>query len=325
MGHHHNHGHGHGHSHGASRGKDDGHGHTHGVIDGVKNERRLLLAAALTTITMLAEAVGGIVSGSLALLADAGHMLTDAAALILAWLAVRFARRPADWRRTYGFDRFEVLAAFANGLALFFISAMICYEAIERFFTPVEVVGSTMLTIAAIGLAVNVATLLILQHGGGANLNVRAALLHVMSDLLGSVAAIVAALVILQTGWTPIDPILSIVITALILRSAWLITKDAGHILLEAAPGDLDVREIQKDLEATVPDVQSVHHVHAWSLSENRRVMTLHALTCDDVPPERVAAAIKARLKEAFGVVHATVEVEHRECADAPGKSCGKV
>lgn len=314
----------HGHSHG-------GHGHSHahgGAGDTPGHERRLLLAAGLTTVTLLAETIGGVLSGSLALLADAGHMLTDAAALILAWLAVRFARRPADWRRTYGFDRFEVLAAFTNGLALFFISAVICYEAISRIFEPVEVLGGTMLIIAVVGLLVNVATLLILQHGGEANLNVRAALLHVMSDLLGSVAAIVAAIVILQTGWTPIDPILSIVITLLILRSAWLITKDSGHILLEGAPGDLDVREVQKDLEATVPDVQGIHHVHAWSLSENRRVMTLHALTCDNVPPERVAAAIKARLKQAFGVVHATVEVEHQECADAdhaPAGGCGKV
>lgn len=317
MGHNHNH-----------AGHDHGHAHSHTGEASTKNERRLLLAAALTTVTLLAEVIGGIVSGSLALLADAGHMLTDSAALILAWLAVRFARRPADWKRTYGFDRFEVLAAFANGLALFFISAMICYEAFERISKPVEVLGGTMLAIAIIGLVVNVATLLILNHGGEANLNVRAALLHVLSDLLGSVAAIGAALVILQTGWTPIDPILSIVITLLILRSAWVITKDAGHILLEGAPGDIDVREVQKDLEATVPEVQGVHHVHAWSLSENRRVMTLHALTGDNVPPERVAAAIKARLRKAFGVVHATVEVEHRECADenhAPARSCGKV
>jgi cobalt-zinc-cadmium efflux system protein len=310
-----------GHTDGAGRGHS--HGHSHGA--GIQNEHRLLIAAALTTVTMLAEAIGGVVSGSLALLADAGHMLTDAAALVLAWLAMRFARRPADWKRTYGFQRFEVLAAFSNGLALFFISGMICYEAIERMYDPIEVLGTPMLIIAAVGLAVNLITLLVLRHDG-ANLNVRAALLHVMSDLLGSVAAIVAALVILQTGWTPIDPILSIVITLLILRSAWLITKDAGHILLEGAPTGIDVREVQRDLEATVPDVQSVHHVHAWSLSENRPVMTLHALTCDSVPPERVAAAIKARLKEAFGVVHATVEVEHRDCADGtPAKSCGKV
>jgi cobalt-zinc-cadmium efflux system protein len=314
MGHDHSHA---GHSHGHA-------GHSQGAGD--RNERRLLLAAALTTITLVAEAAGGIISGSLALLADAGHMLTDAAALILAWLAVRFARRPADWKRTYGFERFEVLAAFSNGLALFFISAMICYEAIERIYEPVEVLGAPMLIIAAVGLVVNVATLLILRHGGEANLNVRAALLHVISDLLGSVAAIIAALVILQTGWTPIDPILSIVITLLILRSAWYITKESGHILLEGAPSGLDVREVQKDLEANVPDVQSVHHVHAWSLSENRRVMTLHAQTCDTVPPEQVAAAIKARLKQAFGVVHATVEVEHKDCADAAHtKGCGKV
>ena len=311
---------GHGHNHGPGI----AHGHSHGGGD--LNERRLLLAGVLTTVTLIAEAAGGIISGSLALLADAGHMLTDAAALALAYLAVRVAKRPADWKRTYGFQRFEVLAAFTNGLALFFISAMISFEAIERMFNPVEVLGGPMLAIAAVGLGVNVLTLLILRHGSGANLNVRAALLHVMSDLLGSVAAIVAALVILQTGWTPIDPILSIVITLLILRSAWLITKDAGHILLEGAPSGIDVREVQRDLEATVPDVQSVHHVHAWSLSENRPVMTLHAQTCDTVPPERVAAAIKARLKEAFGVVHATVEVEHRDCADgAPAKSCGKV
>jgi cobalt-zinc-cadmium efflux system protein len=311
---------GHDHSHGPGH----SHGHSHG--GGAQNERRLLLAGVLTTVTLVAEAAGGIISGSLALLADAGHMLTDAAALALAYLAVRVARRPADWKRTYGFDRFEVLAAFANGLALFFISAMICFEAIERMFNPVEVLGVPMLAIAAVGLTVNVITLLILRHGGGANLNVRAALLHVMSDLLGSVAAIAAALIILQTGWTPIDPILSIVITLLILRSAWLITKDAGHILLEGAPSGVDIRQVQKDIEANVPDVQSVHHVHAWSLSENRAVMTLHALTCDTVPPEQVAAAIKARLKEAFGVVHATIEIEHKECADAAhAKSCGKV
>jgi cobalt-zinc-cadmium efflux system protein len=153
---------GHDHTHGPQ-----GHRHAHGGdgAAGELNERRLLLAALLTTVTMLAEAAGGIISGSLALLADAGHMLTDAAALALAWLAVRFARRPADWKRTYGFERFEVLAAFSNGLALFFISAMICYEAIERIFEPVEVLGGTMFVIAALGLGVNVATLLILRHG----------------------------------------------------------------------------------------------------------------------------------------------------------------
>jgi len=313
------------HSHEHSHGPGHSHGHSRGA-PGAGNERRLFWAAVLTTVTLIAEAAGGIISGSLALLADAGHMLTDAAALTLAWLAVRFASRPADWKRTYGFDRFEVLAAFANGLALFFIAIAIFYEALQRLLEPVAVLGGPMLVIASIGLVVNFVTLLILRHGGEANLNVRGALLHVASDLLGSAAAIGAALIILATGWTPIDPILSVLMTLLILRSAWLITKDAGHILLEGAPSGLDVREVQKDLETSISDVQSIHHIHAWSLSENRRVMTLHARICDTVPPEQVAAAIKARLKQAFGIVHATVEIEHRDCADAAlQKGCGKV
>jgi cobalt-zinc-cadmium efflux system protein len=293
-----------------------GHDHDHGTVN--LNERRLLWACLLTAGTMVAEAIGGIVSGSLALLADAGHMLTDSAALALAWLAVRFAKRPADWKRTYGFDRFEVLAAFTNGLALFFIAIAISYEAIVRLLEPVAVLGGTMLVVAGAGLVVNVITLLILRQGGRGNLNVRAALLHVISDLLGSVAAIVAALVILWTGWTPIDPLLSILITLLILRSAWLIAKDAAHILLEGAPSDLDIRQVQRDLETAIPDVLSVHHVHAWSLTEDRRLMTLHARVSEAAPPEKVAAAIKARLKQCYGVVHATVEIEHRDCADAP-------
>jgi cobalt-zinc-cadmium efflux system protein len=293
-------------------------GQDHDHATGNLNERRLFWAGLLTAGTMLAEAVGGYVSGSLALLADAGHMLTDSAALALAWLAVKFAQRPADWKRTYGFDRFEVLAAFANGLALFFISIAIGYEALVRMFEPIPVLGGTMLIIATGGLVVNAITLFILRSGGNANLNVRAALLHVLSDLLGSVAAIVAALVILQTGWTPIDPLLSMLITLLILRSAWLITRDAAHILLEAAPSGLDIREVQKEIEASVPDVESVHHVHAWSLTENRCLMTLHARVSESAPPEKVAAAIKARLKQRYGVVHATVEIEHCACADAP-------
>ena len=291
--------------------------HNHGSGN-LLNERRLFWACLLTAITMVAEAVGGIISGSLALLADAGHMLTDTAALALAWLAVRLARRPADWKRTYGFDRFQVLTAFTNGLLLFFISIAILYEAVSRLFEPVEVMGGIMLVIAALGLFVNIITLTILRRGGEANLNVRAAALHVISDLLGSFAAIIAAVVILWTGWTPIDPLLSMLITLLILRSAWLITKEAGHILLEGAPPGLDVREVQKDLEASIPEVESVHHVHAWSLTEDRRLMTLHArVNHTSAPPEDIAAAIKARLKQHHGVVHATVEIEHGACSDA--------
>jgi len=302
-----------------------GHNHSHDHGGGNPNERRLFWAGLLTAGTMLAELIGGIYAGSLALVADAGHMLTDAAALGLAWLAVRMAARPADWKRTYGFQRFEVLAAFANGLALFFISAAITWEAVTRIFMPVEVLGGTMLVVATLGLLVNLGTLLILRNGGGigANLNVRAALLHVMSDLLGSGAAILAALVILWTGWTPIDPLLSVVIALLILRSAWLITKDAGHILLEGAPTGLDVREVQKDLEASIPEVLSIHDIHAWCLNEERPLMTLHARVSEATPPEEIAAAIKARLKQSYGIVHATVEIEHRSCSNVVAvKTC---
>jgi cobalt-zinc-cadmium efflux system protein len=305
-----------------------GHNHSHDHGGGNPNERRLFWAGLLTAGTMLAELIGGIYAGSLALVADSGHMLTDAAALGLAWLAVRMAARPADWKRTYGFQRFEVLAAFANGLALFFISAAITWEAVTRIFMPVEVLGGTMLVVATLGLLVNLGTLLILRNGGGigANLNVRAALLHVMSDLLGSGAAILAALVILWTGWTPIDPLLSVVIALLILRSAWLITKDAGHILLEGAPTGLDVREVQKDLEASIPEVLSIHDIHAWCLNEERPLMTLHARVSEATPPEEIAAAIKARLKQSYGIVHATVEIEHRSCSNVVAvKTCGEV
>jgi cobalt-zinc-cadmium efflux system protein len=303
---------------------DHSHGHDHGSASA--NERRLFWAGLLTAGTMLAEAIGGIYAGSLALLADAGHMLTDAAALGLAWLAVRVAARPADWKRTYGFQRFEVLAAFANGLALFFIAIAISWEAVLRIFMPVEVRGGTMLIIATFGLVVNLGTLLVLRQGSGANLNVRAALLHVMSDLLGSAAAIAAALVILWTGWTPIDPLLSILISLLILRSAWLITKDAGHILLEGAPTGLDVREVQKDLEAAIPEVESVHDIHAWCLNEERPLMTLHARISQAVAPEEIAAAIKARLKLLYGITHATVEIEHRSCSNVAGPhACGEI
>jgi cobalt-zinc-cadmium efflux system protein len=276
------------------------HNHTSGNL---LNERRLFWACLLTAITMVAEAVGGVISGSLALLADAGHMLTDTAALALAWLSVRLARRPADWKRTYGFDRFQVLTAFTNGLLLFFISIAIFYEAVSRLFEPVEVMGGIMLVIATAGLIVNIITLTILRRGG---------------DLLGSVAAIIAAVVILWTGWMPIDPLLSMLITLLILRSAWLITKEAAHILLEAAPPGLDVREVQKDLVSAIPEVESVHHVHAWSLTEDRRLMTLHVrVNQKSSPPEDIAAAIKARLRQCHNVVHATVEIEHGACSDA--------
>ncbi len=281
------------------------------------NERRMGLAAALTGGFMFAEVAGGIVAGSLALLADAGHMLTDFASLALAWFGFRLARRPADWKRTYGFDRFQVLIAFANGLALFAIAGWIVYEGIERLMTTPVVSGGIMVVIAVLGLLVNIAAYTLLQGADRENLNVRGAAVHVLGDLLGSVAALIAGAVILMTGWTPIDPLLSLLVAAIIVRSGWRVVADAGHILLEGAPEELDTRAIGPDLIANVKGVEEVHHVHVWSITQSRRMVTLHACIGPAEDQDRMVRSIKARLKDQFGLDHATVEIERGTCADA--------
>lgn len=290
-----------------------GHDHDHRV----RNERRLAVAAALTGGFMLAEVAGGLISGSLALLADAGHMLTDFASLALAWGALRLARRPADWKRTYGFDRFAVLAAFVNGVTLFAIAAWITVEAVRRFLSPIEVLAGPMLVIAVLGLLVNIAAFWVLQSGEKGNLNVRAAALHVMGDLLGSVAAITAALVIMWTGWMPIDPLLSVFVALLILRAAWRVVSESGHILLEGTPPGLDLSAVADDL-AALPGVAGVHHLHAWSVDESRPMMTLEARIRPEAQAEAVRRAIKARLAEHHGIDHATVEIQWPSSAAAP-------
>ena len=295
-----------------------GHRHTHKGAS--TNEWRIGLAALITGLFMGVEVAGGIVSGSLALLADAGHMLTDFAALGLAWFGFRLARRPADWKRTYGFDRFQVLIAFANGLALFAISAWIVYEAIERLQATPQVEGGLMTVVATLGLLVNVGAFLLLYGADRKNLNVRSASVHVLGDLLGSVAAIVAGVVIVFTGWTPIDPLLSILVSLIILKSGWQIVSEAGHILLEGAPHEIDTRRIAPDIIANVKGVKSVHHVHVWSITQERRVVTLHACVAERVNSDVVVKSVKQRLKEKFGLDHATVEIERGACADATPK-----
>ncbi|MCK8465130.1 cation diffusion facilitator family transporter [Aliiroseovarius sp. S1339] len=282
---------------------------THSDHDHIpKNERKIAIAAALTGGFMIAELVGGLLSGSLALIADAGHMLTDFASLMLAWFAFRLARRPADWQRTYGFDRFSVLAAFVNGLSLFVIAAWITWEAIHRLNNPVEVLGGTMLIIAVLGLLVNIVAFLVLTRSASDNLNVRAAALHVAGDLLGSVAAIVAALVILATGWTPIDPILSVLVALIILRAAWHVVRESGHILLEAAPEGFDRRKVAADLEA-LNGVAGVSHIHAWSVTQERPMVTMEVTPTLHADPQEVKTTVKTHLREAFNIEHATVEI----------------
>lgn len=293
------------HDHGQGHGQEQGHGHAHVP----RNEGSIALAAALTGTFMLAEVIGGVISGSLALIADAGHMLTDFMALVLAWFALRLIRRPADWRRTYGYDRFSVLAAFVNGLALFAIVIWIVWEAIGRLRSPVDVLGGVMLWVALGGLVVNLLAYWILTREESDNLNMRAAALHVMGDLLGSVAALAASLVIILTGWTPIDPLLSVLVALLILRSAWAILRESGHILLEGAPTGFDRREVIRVLCDEVPGVAEVAHLHAWQVTQERPMVTLEVTARPEARPEEVRQQVRAILAERFGISHSTIEM----------------
>ncbi len=282
---------------------DHAHAHT-------SNEHRLLCVLVITLVFMIAEVVGGILSGSLALLADAGHMLTDTAALALAWIAFRVARRPSDRLRTFGYDRIQILAAFTNGLALLAIATWIVVEAVRRFVEPIEVLATPMLVIAIGGLVVNVVVFAILHGGDRDNINLRGALSHVLSDMLASAAAVVAAIVIMLTGWTPIDPLLSIVVAAIVARVGYRLTKRTAHILLEGSPDDISTDQVRDSLTQSMPEVTDVHHVHAWSLTHGRPLMTLHAVVREGADHRAVLRGIHRLLASRFGVEHATIQLE---------------
>jgi len=295
-------------------GDDQGHaGHAHGATD----KTRVLIAAFLTGGFMIAEAIGGLLTGSLALLADAGHMLTDSVSLMLAWYAFHLASRAATARLTYGFDRVKTLVAYTNGLAVFVIGAWIVYEAWHRISEPAPVLGGPMLVIALVGLLVNVVAFFVLHGGDRQSLNMRGAVLHVLGDLLGSVAALVAAIVILWTGWVLIDPILSALVAVLLFRSAWSLVRESGHLLLEGVPASLDRDRIARDVQGAVAGVREIHHMHVWSLDGSRNMATLHACLDDGADAHSVIRAIKLELASRHGIAHATVEQEFGECADA--------
>jgi cobalt-zinc-cadmium efflux system protein len=288
-------------------------GHAHNN----SNMRRVTIALVLTGVFMVVEVIGGILSGSLALLADAGHMLTDTMALALAAVAFHVSKRPADTRLTYGYQRFQILAAFVNGLSLLFIVGWILFEAASRFITPREVMGETMLVVAAAGLVVNIISFTVLHGGDRENLNIRGAALHVAGDLLGSVAAIVAAIVIIYTGWVQIDPILSIAVAILILKSAWVLVKRSAHVLLEGAPEWLDIEVMRKHLVAEIPEVSSIHHVHVWGMTPQELMLTMHVcINTEPTDPTDIIRRVKAQLREEYGIGHSTIELEMDDCAD---------
>lgn len=294
------------HASGAHTARD---GHDHGLSVTDDSQRRVFWVMLFTGGYMIAQATGGWLSGSLALIADAGHMLSDTVALFLSWMAFRLSRRPSDERRTFGYHRFQVLAALANGATLFLIALWVVYEAIERFAQPVEVLAGPMLVVAVIGLLVNIGGVLVLRAGDSRNVNMRGALLHVIGDLLGSVAAIAAALVILATGWMPIDPILSVFVSLLILRSAWSLIRSALNILMEGVPEELQGSVVADELLG-VEGVANVHHIHIWGLTGERLMASLHLIVKDGARPREVKAAVRSRLAERFGIDHVTIETD---------------
>jgi len=288
--------------------------------DRAASQRRMLWAMLLTGVFTLAEVVAGLLSGSLALLADAGHMLTDTAALAIAWLAARLSQRPPDRLRSYGYQRLQVIAALLNGVGFIAIVGWILVEAVQRLRQPVEVLGGPMLVVALLGLLVNLIVFALLhhahQHGHHHDLNLRAALLHVIGDLLGSVAAIAAAGVILVTGWMPIDPLLSVLVALLILRSALAVVRQSLHILLEGTPEDFDRAALQRALVQSVPGVTGIHHIHVWSLSPQQPLLTMHVDVSDLGDYHRTLLDIKRVLSEDFAIHHATVQIEPGPCVD---------
>jgi cobalt-zinc-cadmium efflux system protein len=292
------------------------HAHDHHGAHARSSGTLLGTALALTAAFMLVELAGGIIARSLALMADAGHMLTDAAALALAWAATRIAARPADTRRSFGYQRLRVIAAFVNGCALLFIVVWIAIEAVQRFFTPVAADGSTILWIGGIGFAVNLVVFAMLRRGDADDMNIAAATLHVIGDLLGSAAAVLAGAVLLMTGWQPIDPLLSLVVCALIVRSALALVRRSAHILMEGAPDWLDVSELRRTLEQRVPAIRDVHHVHAWLVGPRETLLTMHASVRIGADPAMVLKDAKTLLAERFGITHATIQIEMETCVD---------
>ncbi len=300
--HDHNHDHDHDHSH--SHNHDHNSHHSHGVT----TNRRLWLATALTLSYAGVEAGVGWWAGSLALVADAGHMVNDAAALALAAVAAWLAQRPASTRHSYGFGRAEFLAALANSFGLLVLVAWLTVSAVQRLHDPQPVWGEAVSLAAAAGLGINLLVAWLLSHGHQ-NLNTRAALLHVLGDLLGSVAALLSGIVIAFTGWTPIDPLLSLAIGALVLVSSLRLLREALHGLMEGTPPDLALEEVGQAL-ATVPGVASVHDLHIWSVASERVMLTAHLVVRDVRRWETVLDACHALLVERFAIHHATLQPE---------------
>jgi len=323
--HRHRHGHDHDHDHGPTPDRSDpdvgapqvlAGGALPGSAGRGEVSRRLTWVLAITGVFMVAEVVGGLVSHSLALLADAGHMFTDVGALALSVFAIRLAHRPSSERRTYGLVRLEILAALVNGATLLVIAGLILLEAWERLRAPVEIQGVVMLSVAGVGFGVNVAGALLLHAHAHDNLNVRGAYLHVLGDLLGSIGAIVAALIVLATGWSVADPIVSVVIALLILYSAWHLVKEATDVLLESVPAHIDMTAVLDALR-TIEGLDEIHDVHVWTLTSGFVALSAHGVIDDPVEHTRILQEVRDKMA-ALGIEHVTFQIEPRTLYQLP-------
>jgi cobalt-zinc-cadmium efflux system protein len=290
-----------------------GHDHDHDHAGPAHGDsvRRLWIALSITSVFLVAEVVGGILSNSLALLADAGHMLTDVAALGLSLFVAWFSRRPENDRRTYGYLRLEILAAFVNGAALLVLSIWIMVEATLRFRAPEPIAADLMLVVALLGLAVNVVAAWTLHPSQGGSLNIRGAYLHVLSDLLGSVGTVTAALLVRYFGWLAADPIASVFVTLLIVRAAWRLVRESVDVLLESTPAHISLGAVRAQLEA-IPGIESVHDLHVWTVTSNHIAMSAHAIVRE---PERQQHVLEHALDamRLFGIHHVTIQLERQE------------
>lgn len=274
-----------------------------------RHARRLAWALALTGAFLVVEVAGGLWTGSLALLADAGHMLTDVGGLTLSLLAVWFAQRPPSPSNTYGYLRMEILAALANGVVLFAVAGGILYEAYRRLWAPPEILAGPMLVIAILGLGVNLLGMRLLRGGAQASLNLRGAYLEVLSDALGSLGVILAAVIIQTTGFTLVDPLMSAGIGLFILPRTWGLLRQAVHILMEGVPPHLDLRQIEEAMRGA-HGVQTVHDLHVWTLTSGKEAMSAHVLVEDLADGQHILGDLQQLLRERFGIEHATLQLE---------------
>lgn len=280
-----------------------------------KNKKRLTIILGLTSTYLVAEVVGGLLTGSLALLADAGHMLTDVAGLALALIAIRFAESPATPERTYGYYRVEILAALTNAIILIGISFYILYEAYERFHNPPEVQSGAMLAVAAVGLAVNIVGIYLLRSASEESLNMKGAYFEVLSDMLTSIGVIVAAIIMLTTGWYYADPLISAGIGLFILPRTWMLLRDVVGVLLEGTPSDVNLTALREAMTG-ISGVANVHDLHVWSLTSGVNAMSTHVVMADGAASDKLLERIRQLVTSDFPIAHVTIQIEVNPCAD---------